>query len=476
MKLPFKVIATLIVLSLAGIFAYQAYWLTDLYSTLKKELEDKIMLSVRRSDYNEMVCRIQTLQREERHGEISSIVTQSADTVTVVTQTTEESNEQDAYVESTTATLTASPFTTIIKQNNNLELLALSVQKGIHSALDDYIEINIQVYDSLLTESLREDGITTPHLTELINMRDSTIEATCTNDSMYVPTNKALVFDYSFNLNNKHLYRVRLEPIDSIVWKQMTGILLTSAAIVLLLAFSFYYLIHTILRQKTLEEMKADFTNNITHELKTPLAVAYAANDAMLNFEQTEVKRKEYMQVIQNQLKHLSELIEHILSMSMESRKNFRLHPEAINLEEMIDSLTRQHTLKADKPVEFSVKYATHGLIIHADRVHLYNVLSNLLDNAIKYSRDSAQVDISVWKTPEGIKLSVKDKGIGIPADKLELIYDRFYRVPTGNLHDVKGYGLGLYYVKTMVEKHGGTITVQSTPGKGSEFTIQIPG
>ncbi len=478
MKLPIKLIATLVILSLVGIFSYQAYWLTDLYGTLRKELESKIVQSISRSDYNEMVCRIQLLQKNnEKSGRIEASVgyDSEADSSFIQTKSTLEGDEEADYVNSSTATLQASPFGMVIKQNNNLEVLLESLQRGVHTALDNYIPLNVQVFDSLLTLALHDDGITTPHRTQLINLRDSLVEATVSNDTLYVPSAQALSFDHVITMNGKYCYRVQLEPIDSIIWKQMTGILVTSLAIMLLLGFSFYYLIRTLLRQKTIEELKSDFTNNITHELKTPIAVAYAATDALLNFEQTEEKRKEYLQISQKQLKHLSGLIEQILSMSMEHRKNFRLHPETVHVQEMIESLIQLHQLKADKPVEFIAKYSAANITVKADRVHLYNILSNLLDNAIKYSHSSVQITLSVWKNKESVTISVADNGIGIPADKLERIFDRFYRVPTGNLHEVKGYGLGLYYVKTMIGQHGGTVFVQSTPGKGSEFTLQIP-
>ncbi len=478
MKLPFKLIATLVVLSLVGIFAYQTYWLTDLYATLKRELVSKIDECIRRSDYNELVCRVMLLQKDnEKHGFIEATAGFDAekDSAFINTRSELEQDEKESYATSNTAVLQASPFTTIIKKNENLNLFSQSLQQGIHSAMDDYVPLNVQVFDSLLTFALQEEGIRAPHQTQLVNLRDSVIEATVSNDSTYVPSDRALLFEHDFTLRHKFSYRVRLEPIDSIVWQQMTGILVTSLAIMLLLGFSFYYLIRTILRQKTLEELKSDFTNNITHELKTPIAVAYAANDALLNFEQTEEKRKEYLRVSQEQLKHLSGLIEQILSMSMENRRSFRLHPEPVNLNEMIGNLIQLHTLKVHKAVEFIPRFSATNITLQADRIHIYNVLSNLLDNAIKYSPEPVQVSISVWQTRELTTISIADNGIGIAADKLERIFDRFYRVPTGNLHEVKGYGLGLYYVKTMVGKHGGTVSVKSTPGKGSEFTIQIP-
>lgn len=273
-----------------------------------------------------------------------------------------------------------------------------------------------------------------------------------------------------------------MEPVTPLVLKQMSGILTTSFVILIILCFAFWILIRTILQQKTLEEMKSDFTNNITHELKTPIAVAYAANDALLNFNQAEEKaqRDKYLRICQEQLQWLSGLVEQILSMSMERRKTFRLHPEPLSMESILEPLIEQHKLKAEKPVHISTDIEPAGLTLTADRTHFSNIISNLIDNAIKYSPEAADVNIRCRQTAsaeqgEFVEIAISDRGTGIAPEKQSHIFDKFYRVPTGNLHNVKGYGLGLFYVKTMTEKHGGSVTVKSEPGKGSTFTLRFP-
>lgn len=272
-----------------------------------------------------------------------------------------------------------------------------------------------------------------------------------------------------------------MEPVTQLVLKQMWGILATSFVILIILSFSFWILIRTILRQKTLEEMKSDFTNNITHELKTPIAVAYAANDALLNFNQAEEKtqRDKYLRICQEQLQRLSGLVEQILSMSMERRKTFRLHPEVLSMADILEPLIEQHKLKSEKPVHILTKIEPAGLTLTADRTHFSNIISNLIDNAIKYSYEEAEISIccrQITSSEQGdcVEISISDRGIGIAPEKQKHIFDKFYRVPTGNLHDVKGYGLGLFYVKTMAEKHGGSVSVKSEPGKGSTFTVRL--
>jgi len=206
--------------------------------------------------------------------------------------------------------------------------------------------------------------------------------------------------------------------------------------------------------------------------------VAYAANDALLNFNLAEDKqqRDKYLGICQEQLQRLSGLVEQILSMSMERRKTFRLHPETLSLHDLFPTLIEQHKLKAGKPVEINLDIAPEDLTIIADRTHFSNILSNLIDNAIKYSPDKADIMICCRKKEtEQVEISVTDHGIGIPTDKQPHIFDKFYRVSNSKRPPVRGYGIGLFYVKTMIHMHNGTIRVESQPGKGSCFIITLP-
>lgn len=523
MKLPFKYIAILVVISLTGIFAYQAYWLTGLYHTMHSEMERDITEAMRMSDYNEMMIRVDKMKQDDiNHGEVSVSAGYNDDGKSFVRSSTTISREDSlenttlhetfmpkgdsAYVthpnDSTRVEVSvredSSPqsalsakggLDVILRDQNSMLELATYFQRGLHSGLDIISDPDVVLYDSLLTSFLHDRNINLPH--KLLHLRksskwDSTILYIDTLVNIgspgYVPTSKAVEYNYSFDINTSQSYRLIMEPVDILVLRQMSGILTTSFVILIILAFSFWFLIRTILKQKTLEEMKSDFTNNITHELKTPIAVAYAANDALLNFNQAEEKarRDKYLRICQEQLQRLSGLVEQILSMSMERRRTFRLHPEEFAVRDILETLIEQHKLKAESPVHISVDIEPEDLSILADRTHFSNIISNLIDNAIKYSHGEAEVTIHCRKVPvegqnEQTEISVSDHGIGIAPEKQKHIFDKFYRVPTGNLHDVKGYGLGLFYVKTMMEKHGGSVSVKSELGKGSTFTISLP-
>ena len=469
MKIPFRAIAILIIASLIGVFTYQAYWLVGLYQSMKKDMDNCLLETLQLTDYNELMARCDSLRTYgNMHGKIE-VASDLRDTVI----TTTNIDSQQGY-----SLLTVDePTTATVDKNGSIELLTKYFQRGIHSQLDLFTKVNLALYDSLFTRTLALRGIVyLPHRIEMVNLRkDTTVVQSINNPSTYLPSSKAESFYYNYDLYNKMAYRLWVEPTAKVVLHQMQGILGTSLIIILILGIAFWFLLRIIFQQKTVEELKEDFTHNITHELKTPIAVAYAANDALLNFPSEDVeKRKNYHSIVQEQLQRLSGLVEQILSMSRKQHKDFHLKREEIQVKPLVESLIAHHQLKADKPVSFQLQSIT-GLVVRADRTHLYNMISNLIDNAIKYSDEKAEICISMAVHQPLLSIQITDKGMGIPLDKQKHLFDKFYRVPTGNRHDVKGYGLGLYYVKTMVELHGGSIAVESTPGKGSTFTLKIP-
>ena len=482
MKFPSRRIVILLILSLAALFGYQIYWLSGLYRSSIKSKESEINLALQKADYAEMMERLRTVSASGRHGSLDLDTGWSEDNV--VSHVTVRT---DPIVINEDGSKSISVTTVQVDRNagedndNSQYAYAISnsqestdyYQRGMHAGVDILAEVNFHKLDSLLSMMLDDYGLNVPHRLQMLT--DSTMVATIST-SGYEPSGRARNYDFIYGKTLADKYELTIEPLTGIVFREMSGVIAASLILFLMLAFSFWFLVHAMLKQKSLEEMKSDFTNNITHELKTPVAVAYAANDALLNFEagNDPAKRREYLEISQSQLKKLEGMIEQILSMSMESRKTFELRKEDIPLKPLLQTLAEQHRLSAEKPCSFHIE-AEDDLIIHADRFHFGNVISNLIENAIKYSGDAINIIIRAKTTSGGVEISVKDNGIGIAPDKQKHIFDKFYRVPTGDIHDVKGYGLGLYYAKTMVEKHGGTISVSSTLGKGSEFRIFIP-
>lgn len=491
MNLPFKPIAILVILSLVGIFAYQAYWLTRLYRDMKSQTEISILSAIKNADHIELFLRADSISNanDERRklgieanasGEISCSTSFKKDEVKRTSQTIIKKKilRDSALYESERIVQSDGKLTDGINIGYNyssLQVMAEQMQMALHMAVDEEIkQINLTRFDSILRSDLIKSKLDIKHYTQIVKIKGDSIIASSLPAS--IDTTNLIRHEFVYDLPKTHAFIVYTEPTGTVILQQMAGILTTSLIILIILSFSFWYLIRTILRQKTLEEMKSDFTNNITHELKTPIAVAYAANDVLLNFGKAEEKaqRDKYLHICMEQLQRLSGLVEHILSMSMEQRKTFRLRPEKIQLQELIKPLIEQHKMKADKPTRISYNPESDNCEIMVDKIHFSNIVSNLIDNAIKYSTDKAEVTIACQKNNGEIEISVTDNGIGISKEKQKNIFDKFYRVPTGNLHNVKGYGLGLYYVKTMVEKHGGTVSVESEQDKGSCFIIRL--
>ncbi len=279
------------------------------------------------------------------------------------------------------------------------------------------------------------------------------------------------LWEIEYRVNGELTYYAYISPLTNNILREMGGVVTTSALIALVLTFGFWYLLHVIARQRTIEEMKDDFVNNMTHELKTPIAIAYAANDSLLQFPdpKDEERTKKYLTAALDQLSKLSGLVENILAMSMERRKHLTMAKEKIRLRDFLANIIEQQKLKADKPCDIILE-CQGDATVEADPSHFSNVIGNLIDNSIKYSGES--VSIIIKADANGV--SIADNGIGIPEKSLPYIWSKFYRVPHGYRTDVRGYGIGLFYVKSIIDKHGWNISVVSRQGKGSTFTINF--
>ena len=262
------------------------------------------------------------------------------------------------------------------------------------------------------------------------------------------------------------------------VLRQLTGSLAGSAALLGLTTGCFALMLSTILRQKKLAEVKNDFINNMTHELKTPLATVSAAMEALQDFGALADPRKTdtYLTMARQEVRRLSDLVEKVLHIAVEERPGhaLALHPEPVRPAALVAELVSRHELQAPKPVRFDVRIDPADTLL-LDRLHVAGALHNLLDNAIKYSGDRVAIRIVGQPAADGWQLSITDDGPGIAPGYQEAIFEQFFRVPTGNLHPIKGFGLGLHYVRQVVESHGGRVSVRSTPGRGSEFVVWLP-
>ncbi|MET7253899.1 sensor histidine kinase [Dyadobacter fermentans] len=274
----------------------------------------------------------------------------------------------------------------------------------------------------------------------------------------------------------RHLFvQATFETPVPYLLRRMAWLLGCSLLLLLLTTGCFVFMLRTILRQKRLSDIKNDFINNMTHELKTPIATVNAAVDALLNFGALNDPRKteEYLHISQNNLQRLSDLVEKVLNLAVEEKQEFEFRTEPVSLAEILCELAASHRIKAAKTVVFNM-HIPFGTMVQVDRMHFANVINNLIDNAIKYSYDRVTISFNYEQESHGWQLTVADNGIGIPKAYQASVFNRFFRVPTGDLHQVKGFGLGLAYVRQVVEKHGGSISLASEPGKGSAFVLKF--
>lgn len=261
------------------------------------------------------------------------------------------------------------------------------------------------------------------------------------------------------------------------ILKSMNVWIISSFVLLTALVF-FAYAIFIILKQKRFSEIQKDFINNMTHEFKTPVStIGISANvlskpDIALNPE----RLKNYAGIILDQNKRLENQIEKVLQLARLEKNKIELNIEKIDLTKLIKEVAQNFTVMLnDRNGEFRFNLATEEIIIHADKLHLTNVIYNLIDNAIKYSPQPPYITIVLRKNDKFIELIVSDKGIGIDKQYHKKIFTKFYRVPTGDVHNVKGFGIGLNYVKNIMDYHKWKINFESSPGIGSSFIIQIP-
>jgi len=265
---------------------------------------------------------------------------------------------------------------------------------------------------------------------------------------------------------------------SSIILRQMEVWLLMSILFLVVLIISFAYVIFTIFRQKKLSEMKTDFINNMTHEFKTPLATTSLAAEMLLRPEVTgnADKIQKYARMIVDENQRLKNRVEQVLEISMLESGKQDLHFKQTNLHELIKTVVQRFDFQLKKQnVKLMLELNAGNPVINANKENITNVIFNILDNAIKYTPNNPQILISTWNTKSGIYMRIRDNGIGIRPEYHKNIFKNLFRVPTGDIHEVRGYGVGLYYVKNVVEYHRGTIDLESEPGKGSAFDVYFP-
>jgi two-component system phosphate regulon sensor histidine kinase PhoR len=278
--------------------------------------------------------------------------------------------------------------------------------------------------------------------------------------------------------SHETLYLTIFEDKNAII-REMLWMIIASIVFTTIIILAFFVTVRTLFNQKKLSEIKSDFINNMTHELKTPLATISLAIDALTNekvIHDTD-KIKVYSSMIKEENKRMNKQVEKILQAARLEKEEIKLNLQPLDTHEVIRKVADNFALQVqEKNGVLELKLKASNPNIKADDVHFSNIIFNLLDNALKYSDKSPHITVETFKHGNGmLSIKVKDNGIGMDKETQSRIFEKFYRAHTGNLHNVKGFGLGLSYVKAIVDAHEGKIKVESTPGKGSTFTITLP-
>lgn len=273
-------------------------------------------------------------------------------------------------------------------------------------------------------------------------------------------------------------YRLAIEDYQWFLLKRMTPQMIFGLFLLLFTGITFWVIFRSLRQQQQLTKLKNDFISNITHELKTPIATVSVALEALKDFNalNNPQRTREYIDISQHEMQRLSMLVDRVLKMSMFESQTLQIQPEPFNLKGAIQKILESLSLQFEKN-RAKVNFTTEGqdFQIEADPIHLTNVVYNLLDNALKYSKEEPRIDIALAEHNGTLTLSVKDQGIGIPKEYQGKVFDQFFRVPNGDRHNVKGYGLGLSYVAGVIQQHGGQIILDSELNKGTRFTVFLP-
>lgn len=465
----FKTISTTFIIVIAVIFGCNVYYLISLYNSIRANVERDVMTALADADIDDMWERADRANRAaiaakkaylengdsiiEGHGQVSGVKDEDGNFVT-----TSQNREGE----------TRTNKTPLRRDRSYTNQMVNEMSQQMHENMDRFVDFNLAIMDSIVLQRLADRHIYPDFVAvEVVNSSGKVIRG-----NSHIPENRAGydAFSLCFNPESEMYYRAYMTPITRHILQQMIGVIVTVFLLMVSFALAFWYLFHTVTKMRTIEEMKDDFVSNMTHELKTPIAIAYSANDALLNYDTANDTQKKvtYLNIANKQLVRLRELVENILAMSMERRNTMKLKPETVPLRPFVEEIAAVQRMRGEKEITINVD-VDESVAIEADRTHLANILNNLIDNAVKYSGDSVVITVSGnWK-----EISVADNGIGIPAKSIPYLFNKFYRVPHGNRQDVRGYGIGLYYVKSILDKMGWTIEVDSKEREGSVFTIK---
>ncbi len=446
MKKVFPVIVVLIVLSLAGIIMFQVSWLKNLLQVQKQNIFDKVDNA----------------------------------SVSVISELSKKASGSFIHLRNNRTI----PGLRLMPNNYDLSLVNPPTIAQHYTDFEIYDRLK-KAFDRNNLHNLRfEFAIVTPDPdgagfnTELQskNFLNESLD-TVHNNRRFIPIIPESGSDLEGLIANENLVVV-IPDVKTQVWKSLTPQIAAAAVFMIILVAAFYLTVKTMLNQKKLSEIKSDFINNMTHEFKTPLATISLAVDALKNqkVQNDQDKMKYFSGIIKEENVRMNKHVETILQAALMEKQELKLNIQQLHAHEIINHVMDNFALVLQqKGAQTEVYLNASNDLIEADEVHFTNLISNLLDNAIKYSKDNLLIKLTTHSSNKFFIIRIEDNGIGMSKETVKRIFEKFYRAHTGNLHNVKGFGLGMSYVKTVIDAHKGRIKVDSTLGKGSSFTVEMP-
>lgn len=414
-----NIVIVLAVISLMAIVGGQVYWVKNAYTIQEKQFNDRVIIAL-----NDVVEEILEMNND-------SSVTQP------VYQ--KESNFYIANINETPSPYLLEELLKVKFAENNLTEV---FEYGIYDCYTDSIVLGGRV------------DPTTPDLRHRSN---------------------EIQHKYGFEPDG-HYFGVLFPGKSAVLLKQLDFWLYSSILLMLIIIF-FTYTISALMKQKRLSEVKTDFINNMTHEFKTPISTIALSTEVLSgsHIHEDPKRLQQYVQIIRYENNRLKSQVEKVLQIATMSPKTVNIQLQPVNIHLLLEQVCETFQVQVEeRSGKLDVMLSAENYILMGDQVHLTNIVFNLLDNALKYSTDNPHISVNTKNERDRLIISISDNGIGIPLRQQKMIFDKFYRVPTGDLHDVKGFGLGLYYVNSIVKAHKGAIDLRSAVGRGSTFRLHF--
>ncbi len=516
-----KILLSSIAVALLGLIIIQVNWVKKGYDVFEERFDQEVYLALNNTAHDLEINEARNYIKNSGMPSFGNVVSKMYDTVQAMKQYNDNFTMVDSIGQhamkfgfsDTTAGFISKFFGTVTYLQNNEDLLKASVLDNTtvtdpEERERQLIAMQFKKYNRFFEELAVRFMLDDKCLRDRVdsNLLEATLSSNLQSAGLDIDF-KYAVFDnfsnekafgtigkinrvelpqyYTIPLFSNDLYQnsgllvISFPSKTNFLLKSMWFIIATSLAFLFVIIASFGTALYIIIQQKKVDLLKNDFINNMTHEFKTPVATISLASHMLKDDSvmSNPDKIKRYSNMIEEENKRLSGHIENVLQAARFDKGDFKLKLEKININELLEDIVHSLEFRVESEGgKISLNLKAQNSVIKGDKFHLTNGFYNVIENAIKYRKeDSLEIEVSTINTAKGIQISIKDNGIGIAKESQKMVFEKFYRVPTGNIHNVKGFGLGLSYVKVITDAHNGTISVESEVGKGSRFDIFLP-